>query len=339
MENKKTFKTDSSLKLMDRVQQALSHYQYAYKTEQSYAKWIKEYVQFLGMKKVPENRYHKEIDSFFTYLSDERNLSDSSRKQAHNAIAFLYKRVFDVPIDIPIVPSKKRRDAALPVILSPSEVRQIFSFLKGRHLLMAQLLYGAGLRLMECVRLRLFQLNFNRHLIEVTPVKGGTKRKVMIPKRIRKTLFDHVETVRKLHEKDLEEGAGEIGIPGQFMPKYQGTQTEFIWQYVFPSKRIKTDHKNGLKGRTHVLESGLQKAVKTAVGKAGIQKKVSTSTFRHSFAVHLLARNVSINVVNQLMGHADIRTTQRYIQLLDKKDITELSPLDRLYRQQPGIDR
>ncbi len=318
---------------MDRVKQSLSHYQYAYRTEQSYTKWIREYIRFLGAKKVPENRYQKEIDSFLAHLSQERNLSDSSRKQALNAIAFLYKRVFDVPLDekiVKAVPSKIRKKSATPLVISPAEIHQIFSFLRGKHLLMAQLLYGSGLRLMECVRLRVHQLNFKRNLIIVQPIKGGKERNVMIPKLIRQNLFEQVETARKIHGDDLGNGSGQVSIPEQYLSKYPGTQKEFIWQYIFASKKIKTDHRSGLKGRSHVLESGLQKAVKSAVKKTGIQKKISCNTFRHSFAVHLLESNVSIKIVKELMGHADIRTTQNYIQLLEKKDITDLSPLEDL---------
>ncbi len=332
MENKKPFQTNPSLKLMDRVRQALSFYQYSYRTEQSYTRWIKEYIQYLGKRNVPENRYQKEVDTFLKYLSKEKKLSQSSQKQALNAIAFLYKRVFDVPIDVRVAPVKVRKDPVLPEVMSQKEVLAVLAKLKGKHLLMAQLLYGSGLRLMECVRLRVHQLNFKRNKMVITPMKGGKKRTVMIPQIIRQDLLDQVERVRKIHNEDLAFEVGHVSVPTEFLDRYQGTEDKFVWQYIFPSKKITTDPRSGLKGRSHVLESGLQKAVQTAVKKAGIDKKITCNTFRHSFAVHLLQRSVNIQMVKELMGHADIRTTQAYVQLLEQEDITQLSPLDKISR-------
>ena len=334
MENRKSFQTDPSLKLMDRVQQALTYYQYAYRTEQSYTRWIKAYIRYLGARNVPENRYQKEIDSFLSYLSEEKRLSDSSRKQALNAIAFLYKRVFDVPVDVDIEPVKVRKEPQLPVIMTLAEVRAVLSRLKGKHLLMVQLLYGSGLRLMECVRLRVHQLNFKRNKIFITPLKGGKERAVMIPESIRDDLVARVESVRKQHQKDVSRGYGRVCLPGNLSKKYRGTESDFIWQYIFPSKKITTDTRTGVTGRSHVLESGVQKAVQTARKKAGIKKQISCNTFRHTFAVHLLEGNVSLQTVKELMGHADVRTTQVYLRFLEKRDISRLSPLDRLHSQE-----
>lgn len=338
MENKKSFQTDPSLKLMDRVQHALSYYGYAYRTEQSYTRWIKGYIRYLGARKIPENRYQKEIDSFLEYLHKEKKLSHSSRKQALNAIAFLYKRVFDVPVDVSVRPAKVRKDPKQPVVMTADEVRDVLSRLKGKHLLMTRLLYGSGLRLMECVRLRVHQLNFKRHKIFISPLKGGKERAVMIPRTIRGDLLAQVNKVREQHERDLAQGGGCVTVPEAFSQKYQGTEHEFIWQYVFPSKKITKDERSGLTGRMHVLESGVQKAVRIAVKKSGIAKKITCNSFRHSFAVHLLQGNVNIQTVKELMGHADIRTTQAYIDFLEQKDITRLSPLDKI-EADGGTDR
>jgi integron integrase len=327
-ENSRRFQTDPSLKLMDRVNQALAYYQYAYRTEKSYIRWIREYVRYLGKRKVPENRYQKEIDTFLDYLENEKHLSRSSRKQALNAISFLYKRVFDVPIDVRVTPSKIRKDPALPVIMTQGEVKQVLAHLKGKHLLMAGLLYGSGLRLMECVRLRIHQLDFKRNKILIRSVKGGMERAVMIPVTLREDLLKQVDFIRERHRKDIAKGFGKVPLPADASENYNGTESEFIWQYLFPAKKMTTDPRTGITGRFHVMESGLQKAVQAAVKKAGIQKPVSCSTFRHCFAVHLLQRNVNLQTVKELMGHADIRTTQIYMQLLEHPDITRISPLD-----------
>lgn len=328
MEKIGKFKTDPSLKLMDRVQQVLSYYQYSYRTEQSYSRWIKEYISFLGMKKVPEHRFQKEIGSFLTYLARERKLSGASQKQALNAIVFLYKRVFDIGMDIKIEPVKVRKKPALPVVMTKEEVKMVLSMLKGRHLLMARLLYGSGLRLMECIRLRVYNLDFKRDMIYIHPVKGGKDRKIMIPKLVKQDLFNQVETIRKLHIKDLTMGFGEVELTDAPDRQEKVEGKEFIRQYVFPSKKIKPDPRTGMAQRSHVLESGLQKAVKTAAQKAGIKKSVSCNTFRHSFATHMLENNVNIYIVKELMGHADIKATQVYTHVMEKKDNIVLSPLD-----------
>ena len=322
--------TDPSLKLMDRVQQTLSYYQYSYRTEQSYCRWIKEYIHFLGLKKVPEHRFQKEIGSFLTFLSQERKLSGASQKQALNAIVFLYKRVFDVGIDVNIEPVKIRKKLTLPVVMTKKEVQMVLSRIKGRHLLMARLLYGSGLRLMECIRLRVHNLNFKQNVIYVHPVKGSKDRKVMMPRLVKQDLFNQVETIKQIHIKDLAMGYGQVDLTNTQDLQDKEMGKEFIWQYIFPSKKITTDSRTGMMRRSHVLESGLQKAVKTAVKRAGIKKPVSCNTFRHSFATHLLEDNVNIYRVKDLMGHVDIRATQVYTHVMEKKDDTILSPLDML---------
>ncbi|MCP3875482.1 MAG: integron integrase [Desulfobacteraceae bacterium] len=330
MENQKEFQTDPSLKLMERVKQALAYYQYSYRTEQSYCRWIKEYISFLGKRNVPQDRFQKEIGSFLDFLTQERKLSGSSQKQALNAIVFLYKRVFDVEIEIDIEPSKIRRKLDLPVVLTQEEVKIVLSHLKGRHLLMAQLLYGSGLRLMECLRLRIQHLDFEKNTIQITPLKKGRQRSVMLPKIIWQNLFDHVEAIRTIHKEDLAKGYGQIDLSDTLEEQFDGMGKQFICQYVFPSKKLIYDERCGMTVRSNVHESGLQKAVKLAVKRAGIQKKVSCNTFRHSFATHMLENNVNIYMVKDLMGHSDIKVTELYIHVMEKKRQSIQSPLDML---------
>ena len=330
MEKNDKFQTDPSLKLMDQVQQALIYYQYSYRTEQSYCRWIKEYIAFLGRKNVPRNRFQKEIGSFLTFLSRERKLSRASQKQALNAIAFLYKRVFDVGLDVDIEPVKIRKKLTLPVVMTKREVKMVLSHLKGNHLLMARLLYGSGLRLMECLRLRVQNLDFEQNRIYINPLKGGKNRNVIMPKRIWQDLYNQMENVRKLHTKDLATGYGEAVLQDSIHQKNEGMEKEFTLQYVFPSKKMKKDPRTGLKYRPHVLESGLQKAVKTAVKRSGINKPISCNTFRHSFATHMLENNVSIYNVKEFMGHADVKMTEIYTHVMEKNEDLILSPLDLL---------
>lgn len=330
MEKFHKFQTDPSLKLMDRVQQALLYYQYSYRTKQSYCRWIKEYIRFLGLRKVPQDRFQKEIGSFLEFLIQERKLSSASKKQALHAIVFLYKRVFDVGIDVKIEPVKTRRKIILPMVLTKQEVKRVLSGLKGKHLLMAQLLYGSGLRLMECIRLKVHDLDFKQERISVTPVKGGNKRTVMMPKLVWQELFDQVETIRKIHDKDLEMEYGQDDLPDTQNQSENGVEKKFSCQYVFPSKKRIANPVTGMAHRPHVPESGLQKAVKTAVKRAGIEKPVSCNTFRHSFAVHLLENNVNIHSVKDLMGHVDIKATQVYTHVMEKREAPVLSPLDLL---------
>ncbi len=324
------FQANPSLNLMDRVQQVLSYYQYSYRTEQSYCRWIKAYVSFLGVKKVPQDRFQKEIGSFLTFLSEEKSLSEATQKQALNAIVFLYKRVFGVNINVKINPVKTRKKLRLPVVMTKQEVAMVLSQLKPGHLLMANLMYGSGLRLMECLRLRVYQLDFKRNMIRVDPVRGGRNRTVMMPMSVRQTLLDQVETVRQIHNRDLRRGFGQVTIPERKNQIHADMGQEFIWQYVFPSKKRQLNTGTGMTQRSHVLESGLQKAVKTAVKKVGIKKSISCNTFRHSFATHLLESNVSTRKVQELMGHADIKKMEIYTHVMAKKQITILSPLDML---------
>jgi integron integrase len=330
MENPPALQTDTSLKLMDRVHQGLSYYQYSYGTEQTYCRWIKEYIKYLGARQIPQERFQMEVGSFLTFLEKERQLSGSSQKQALNAIIFLYKRVLDIPIDIDIEPVKVRKYIKLPVVMTKKEAKHLLSLLKRKHLLMARLLYGAGLRLMECVRLRVHNLNFKRNIIYIDPVKGGRDRKVVMPKLIREDLLAQVETIRKIHDEDKATGYGKVEIPEHLKSQYAGTEDDFVWQYVFPAKKVTMDTRTGLQGRSHVLASGLQKAVGTALKRSEIEKKVTCNTFRHSFATHMLENNTNINIVQEMMGHLDIKSTQMYIQLMDRKDQDVFSPLDLL---------
>ena len=328
MENKKKFQPDRSLKLMDQVRQVLRYYNYAYSTEQIYCDWIVQYISFFNTEKHPQDMGKKEIESFLTHLTVDRKCSAASQKQALNAIIFLYKRVLGIDIMETIEPVKSSRQKLPPVVMTQNEVKNVMSHISGIHLLMAKMLYGCGLRLMECVRLRVKDIDIERGKVYVYAAKGGKNRVVILPESIKPDLVRQIETVRTIHVKDLENGFGEVYLPEALARKYRGAAKEFSRQYLFPSKNISKDPRSGKERRHHVLESGLQKAVKAASKKAGLTKRVTCHTFRHSFATHMLENGVNIRVVQDLMGHADVKTTEIYTHVMEKDISVVQSPLD-----------
>jgi integron integrase len=219
--------------------------------------------------------------------------------------------------------------------MTQSEVRRVFACLHGPHLLMAQMLYGSGLRLMECIRLRIQDLDIERGKIYLRGAKGGKDRVSIIASFVQEKLQEQLKQVKQLHEEDLAQGYGNVFIPEALARKYPSAEKEFRWQYVFPAKKRSRDPRTGLVCRHHVLESGLQKAVKKAVDRAGITKRVSCHTFRHSFATHMLENGVNIRVVQELMGHADVKTTEIYTHVMEKDISAGKSPLDCL--QDPPV--
>ena len=318
MESKPKFKPDSGLKLMDQVRQVMRYHHYAYRTEQTYCDWILRFIRFHGSKRHPKDMGKSEVEGFLSHLASDGKVSASTQRQALNAIVFLYRDVLNRPIQGQIAPLRAKRHGRVPVVMTREEVRRVLREMQGTHLLMAKLLYGGGLRLMECVRLRVQDLDFERGLVYLRAAKGGKDRTTLFPKAIHGELKEHVEKVRTLHEQDLEEGRGEVYLPESLARKYRGAAKEFRWQYVFPSKSLARDPRTGVTRRHHVLESGLQKAVKVAVDRAGIDKRVSCHTFRHCFATHLLENGVNIRVVQELMGHADVKTTEVYMHVMEK---------------------
>lgn len=328
MESNLKFKPDPDLKLMDQVRQVLRYHHYAYRTEQTYRDWILRYIRFHGANKHPENMGKIEIDAFLSHLAVNRKVSAATQKQALNAIVFLYRHVLDIDITGKIEPVRAKKRLRLPVVMSQREVQTVLAQMAGIHQLMAKLLYGGGLRLMECIRLRVKDLDFDQKLIYVRSGKGGKDRTTLFPVVIHEEMKAQISKVKRLHHEDLEKGYGDVYLPGALSRKYPGAAKEFRWQYLFPAKKISKDPRSGQKRRHHVLESGLQKAVKTAVNRAGLTKRVTSHTFRHSFATHLLENGVNIRVVQELMGHADVKTTEIYTHVMASDINAVQSPLD-----------
>lgn len=329
MENKKKFMPDQKNKLMDQVQETLRYYHYAYRTEQTYCAWIKRFLGFYGMARHPREMGSAEVERYLSHLATEGKVAASTQRQALNAIVFLYRDVLDVELgDIAHIRSKRHRKP--PTVLTQEEVAGMLNAMEGTHRLMAQLTYGCGLRLMECIRMRVQDVDFGQGRVFIRGGKGGKDRTVVLPDAVRPLLADHIERVVALHNQDLRAGFGEVYIPESLARKYPNACREIGWQYVFPSKRRSVDPRSGKTMRHHVKESGLQKAVKSAAGKANILKRATVHTLRHSFATHLLENGVNIRMVQELMGHKDVKTTEIYTHVMNKDIDAVKSPLDLL---------
>ena len=328
-DSNKLFRPNPDSRLMDQVREVLRYYHYAYKTEQTYCDWIIRYVKFHNSNKHPRDMGKVEIDSFLSHLAVERNVSSATQRQALNAIVFLYRKVLDIQID-GIDPVKAKKKVRPPVVMTKREVQLVLNEMTGNNLLMAKILYGAGLRLMECIRLRVQDIDFELNLFYIRRGKGDKDRTTVFPKQIKEELRIQVEKIKSLHAQDLEDGYGEVYLPEALSRKYKNAPKETGWQYLFPAKSLSLDPRSNKKRRHHVMESSLQKAVKTAVKKAGMNKPVKCHTFRHSFATHMLEDGANIRVVQKLMGHADVKTTEIYTHVMEDNIASLKSPLDTL---------
>ncbi len=330
MENKPKFHPDPALKLMDQVREVLRYYHYAYRTEKAYCQWILRYIHFFGGKTHPKTFGAQDVERFLSSLATKGKVSASTQRQALNALVFLYRDVLNIPLEGKIAHVRAKRQARPPTVLTQGEVQALLNKMNGTHALMSKLLYGSGLRLMECIRLRIQDVDFGQNKIFVRGGKGGKDRTTILPKNIFDLLKSHVTEVIKLHHQDLDAGFGTVYMPEALARKFPKAAGESRWQYVFPAKKRSVDPRSGREMRHHVLESGLQKAVKSAVDRVGIQKRVGCHTLRHSFATHMLENGVNIRVLQTLLGHADVKTTEIYTHVM-KHSIEELqSPLDAL---------
>ena len=309
---------------------------YSIRTEQTYIDWIRRFILFHG-KRHPRDMGEREVAAFLTHLAVQRNVAASTQNQALNALVFMYREVLEQPLNAEmkgIVHAKRPR--RLPVVLTPAEVSGLLSRLEGTPWLVACLLYGSGLRLIEAVRLRVMDLEFDRRAILVRNGKGGKDRVVTLADELVQPLHRHLQNVKTTHERDLEAGFGCVHLPHALARKYPNACREWGWQYVFPASRRGVDPRSGIERRHHIDASVIQKAVKTAVRKAGIHKKASCHTLRHSFATHLLERGMDIRTVQEQLGHKDVRTTQIYTHVLNRGGLAVRSPLSGLLAGGPA---
>jgi len=318
-------------KLLDRVRASLRTNRYSPRTEQVYVEWIKRFIRFHGVRH-PQEMGAEEVKAFLSHLATQMNVAASAQNQAFSALLFLYQEVLKqrLPWIDDIVRAK--RPAKVPVVFTQEEARTVLSKMNGTPRLMAHLLYGSGLRVMECARLRVKDVDLGYLHITLRDGKGGRDRRTMVPVFLVEALRKQIATVAELHQQDLADGAGEVNLPGALARKYPNAARELGWQYLFPASRRTTATDTGT-GRTweqrhHIDESILQRAVKQAVREAGINKPASCHTFRHSFATHLLENGYDIRTVQELLGHKDVNTTMIYTHVLNKPGLGVKSALD-----------
>jgi integron integrase len=316
-------------KLLDQVRQAIRTRQYSDRTEKAYVHWIKRFI-FFHNKRHPAEMGEAEIGRFLSALATDLNVSASTQNQALNALLFLYREILRKKIGYVNGVIRAKRPHRLPVVLTRQEIRSILGCLDGSDWLMAMLLYGAGLRLMECSRLRVKDIDFTSNQIVVRAGKGNKDRHTMLPTAMREPLSKHLDVIKRQHQRDLERGLGRVTLPDALERKYPNAGKEWGWQWVFPAASHFTDRVTGERRRHHVHESVLQKAVKEAVQKAGVPKPASPHTFRHSFATHLLEDGYDIRTVQELLGHRDVSTTMIYTHVLNRGGKGVFSPADRL---------
>ena len=315
--------------LIDKVIEAVRVRQYSIRTEHTYVHWVRRFLL-----RYPDTTVSAlgegEVESFLSHLALRRNVAASTQNLALTALAFLFNTVFARPL-VGMDFARAKRPARLPVVLTKPEVRDLLGALEGTYQLMAGLMYGTGMRLMECIRLRVKDVEFSTGVITVRDGKGGKDRVVPLPKKFASELRTHLDQVRQLHNADLGDGFGEVYLPNALSVKYPNAATEWGWQFVFPSARLSVDPRSGKTRRHHLHENTLQKAIKRAATSVDIPKQVNSHALRHSFATHLLEAGSDIRTVQELLGHADVSTTMIYTHVLNRPGISPVtSPADLL---------
>ena len=314
-------------KLLDQVSDVARFRHLSLRTEETYRGWIKRYIFFHG-KRHPRELDAQHVRDFLTHLAVTEHVSAATQNQAFNALLFLYRQVLQMgALQIEGV-ERARHSRKLPVIFTKEESAAVLTAMSGVPRLIAGLLYGSGLRIMEAVRLRVKDLDFQRNEIRVRDGKGGKDRVTMLPLTLKEPLRRQIEGVHRLHQNDLRLGFGEVYLPYALERKYKNASKESGWQYVFPADKLSVDPRSGKIRRHHISEQQVQRAVKTAVRKAGIWKNGTCHSFRHSFATHVLEDGYDIRTVQELLGHKDVRTTMIYTHVLNRGGLAVRSPMD-----------
>jgi integron integrase len=326
-------------KIVQEMRNAIRIKHYSYSTERTYIDWAKRFFDYtLKIKKkdiTTSGLDSSDVRDYLSYLAMKQHVSSSTQNQAFNALLFLFREILRIAVDNLSQTVRAKRGQRLPVVLSPEEVQEIFKHVEGADLLILQLLYGSGLRLMELARLRVKDLDFGQNLIFVRASKGDKDRATILPQTVKSILESHLDGTKKLHDKDLAVGYGEVFLPDALERKYPSAAKEWGWQYVFPSSKLSVDPRSGKVRRHHINEKTVQNAVKEAVKKAGIAKRASVHTLRHSFATHLLLNGVNIREIQVLLGHKHVETTMIYTHVIRDLVSVPKSPLDSLYAAKP----
>ena len=300
---------------------------YSYRTEQTYIDWIRRFILF-HKKRHPKEMGAQEIAAFITHLAAERKVSTSTQNQALSSILFLYRNVLQLEVALPpglVNPSRPKR---LPTVLSHTEILNVIAHMQGASRLMGKILYGSGLRLTECLRLRVKDIDFENHVIVVRSGKGDDDRATILPDSVADEIKLQLVNAKAIHDKDLREGFGETILPNALARKYPNAASEWVWQYIFPASQRCVDPVSKKITRHHLDESVLQRAIRHAALTAKIEKPVTPHVFRHSFATHLLQNNYDIRTIQELLGHKDVKTTMIYTHVLQRGGLAVKSPLD-----------
>jgi integron integrase len=315
--------------LLTEMRTALRARHYSPRTERAYCLWVRRFIRFHGLRH-PAQMGEPEINSFLSHLATEANVSASTQTQALSALLFLYRHVLDREVGALDGLIRARKDRRLPVVLTRDEVKLVLGQLDGEVWLIASLLYGSGLRLTECLRLRVQDVDFSRAELTVRDGKGGKDRMTMLPDTLVDPLQRHLVRVREVHGRDLAAGWGRVRLPDALAQKYPRAAADWRWQWVFPQRRRWRDVVTGEQGRHHVHETVVQRAICDAVRRAGLTKRASCHTLRHSFATHLLEAGYDIRTIQELLGHKDVRTTMIYTHVLNRGGRGVRSPIDGL---------
>jgi integron integrase len=316
-------------RLLDRVRHKIRVKHYSRRTEKVYVDWVRRYVHFHGLRH-PEGLGAQEVEAFLTHLAVEGNVAASTQNQAKSALLFLYKEVLGIELPWLDGVTSAKQSRRLPVVLTRAEVARLLDATSGVSGLVARLLYGAGLRLMEGVRLRVKDVDLSRGELLVRDGKGAKDRVTVLPASLKGPLSEQMEMARLQHQRDLRDGFGSVYLPHALARKYPGAPREWMWQYVFPAAGLSVDPRSGERRRHHLDEQLVQRAVREALLGTGISKPATPHTLRHSFATHLLDSGYDIRTVQELLGHSDVRTTMIYTHVLNKGGRGVASPLDRL---------
>jgi integron integrase len=323
------FIPNPKLKFMEQCREVMRFKRLALRTEQAYLEWIKRFI-FFHHKRHPQDMGVDEVRAFLTHLANERHVSASTQNQALNALLFLYRHVLDRGMEFVEGFARARRSQRAPLVLTKAEAGRLLAAAPEKYRLFFQLLYGTGMRLMEGLRLRVKDVDFERNQIVVHDGKGEKDRVVMLPDKPKLELQGHLERVRLLHERDRAEGLGAVALPGALKVKYPNAEREWGWQWFWPGRTISVDPRDGQRKRHHLKDTSVQRVMQEAVRLAQLKKPATCHTLRHSFATHLLENGYDIRTVQELLGHKDVTTTQIYTHVMQKPGLGVRSPLDNL---------
>ncbi len=317
---------DVPVKFLDCLRAFIRTEGLAYRTEQTYISWVRQFILFHN-KRHPQEMGSTEIKAFLDHLALSRDVSANTQRGALNALVFLYKRFIGIELgELGMVRAKRGR--RIPVVLSHAEASAVIDQLDGVYKIIVQLLYGSGLRINEALRLRIQDVDFSQKLVIVRDGKGAKDRRTLLPQSIEAVLLKQVQSVKRLHEFDMVNGHGEVYLPHALSRKYPNASTALGWQYLFPADNVAKDPRSDKIRRHHIMDSTVQKKMKYAVEKAGINKKCGCHTFRHSFATRLLEHGYDIRTIQELLGHEDVKTTEIYTHVLNRGGRGVVSPLD-----------